>query len=116
VRVQPLSWMLLCLVFLVTLPSMAQSTIPYPQNPSLPQNPSREDESRAKIEREMAKKANQMRQADLKRDTEKLFRLATELKEYVDKTNESMLSVNVVKKAEEIEKLAHSVKEKMKGN
>ncbi len=68
------------------------------------------------MEKEMAKKANQARQADLKRDTEKLVTLATELKEYVDKTNESTLSVNVIKKAEEIEKLARSVKEKMKGN
>jgi hypothetical protein len=34
----------------------------------------------------------------------------------VDKTNESTLSVDVVKKAEEIEKLAHSVKGKMKGS
>ncbi len=68
------------------------------------------------MEREMAKKANQARQADLKRDTEKLLKMATELKDYVDKTNENTLSVEVVKKAEEIEKLAHSVKDKMKGN
>jgi hypothetical protein len=33
----------------------------------------------------------------------------------VDRTNENMLSVEVLKKAEEIEKLAHSVKDKMKG-
>ena len=64
----------------------------------------------------MAKKANLERQADLKRDTEKLLKLANELKESVDKTNEGMLSVDVVKKAEEIEKLAHSVKDKMKGS
>ena len=38
------------------------------------------------------------------------------MKEYVDKTNENMLSMDVIKKAEEIEKLAHSVKDKMKGN
>ena len=62
----------------------------------------------------MVKKANQARQADLKRDTEKLLKLATELKEYVDKTNEGTLSLDVLKKAEEIEKLAHSVKDKMK--
>jgi len=62
----------------------------------------------------MAKKANQARQADLKRDTEKLFKLATELKESVDKTSESTLSLDVIKKAEEIEKLARSVKDKMK--
>ena len=67
------------------------------------------------MEKEMAKKANQERQADLRRDTEKLLKLATELKQYVDKTIENVLSLNVLKKAEEIEKLAHSVKDKMKG-
>ena len=60
------------------------------------------------------RRPTRQRQADLKRDTEKLLKLATELKESVDKTNESTLSVDVVKKAEEIEKLAHSVKDKMK--
>jgi hypothetical protein len=34
----------------------------------------------------------------------------------VDKSSENTLSMDVVKKAEEIEKLAHSVKEKMKAN
>jgi len=92
-----------------------------PQIPSLPspqqqQPPSPEDEARRKMEKDMAKKANQERQAALKRDSEKLLKLSTELKEYVDKSNENMLSVDVIKKAEEIEKLAHSVKEKMKGN
>ncbi|HEY5178134.1 MAG TPA: hypothetical protein VII95_21475 [Terriglobales bacterium] len=68
----------------------------------------------AQQQREMAKRANVKRQQDLKTDTDKLLELATELKQYVDKTNENTLSVEVIKKAEEIEKLAHSVKEKMK--
>jgi len=67
------------------------------------------------MEKEMAKKANQQRQAELKHDTERLLKLATELKMYVDKTNENLLSIEVVNKAEEIEKLAHSVREKMRG-
>jgi predicted metal-dependent hydrolase len=62
------------------------------------------------------KVANQKRQADLKRDTDRLLELATELKAQVDKTNESILSLTVLRKAEEIEKLAHSVKEKMKAD
>ena len=74
-----------------------------------------EDEARQRMERDMAKRANQERQTNLKRDTEKLLKLSTELKEYVDKTNEGTLSLDVLKKAEEIEKLAHSVKDKMKG-
>ena len=55
------------------------------------------------------------RQAALKKDTDKLLKLAVELKDYVDKSNENVLSVDVMKKADEIEKLAHSVKDKMKG-
>jgi hypothetical protein len=93
------------------------------QNPKMPPMPmpqvpqtDQEDPSRSKLERDLAKKANQERHASLKRDTDKLLKLATELKDYVDKTNESVLSLDVVKKAEEIEKLAHSVKEKMKAN
>ena len=64
----------------------------------------------------MAKKANLARQAGLRRDTEKLLKLANELKDAVDKTTAITLSVDVVKKAEEIEKLARSVKDKMKGS
>ena len=85
----------------------------------LPENPSQqqpEDDARSKMERDMAKRANQERQASLKKDTDKLLKLSTELKEYVDKTNENMLSMDVIKKAEEIEKLAHNIRDKMKGN
>ena len=64
----------------------------------------------------MQKKANEQRHAELKRDTDKLFQLSTELKNYVEKSNENVLSVDVVRKAEEIEKLAHSVKVKMRGD
>jgi len=67
------------------------------------------------MRKSMEKKANQQRQAELKRDTERLVKLSTELKQYVDKTNENILSLDVIKKADEIEKLAHSVKTKMRG-
>jgi methionyl-tRNA synthetase len=76
----------------------------------------RDNEQHAKLEKELAKKANRDRQAQLQRDTDSLLKLANELKQYVDKSNENTLSLDVVKKAEEIEKLAHSVKEKMKAN
>ena len=66
-------------------------------------------------QRELGKKRNLARQQDIKKDTDKLLELATELKQYVDKSNEDILSMDVIKKADEIEKLAHSVREKMKG-
>ncbi len=80
------------------------------------QKQSPEDEEHAKMLKEMAKQANLKRQEDLKRDTDKLLELATQLKAYVDKTNENVMSLQVVRKSEEIEKLARSVKEKMKAN
>jgi hypothetical protein len=65
--------------------------------------------------KQMAKLANQQRQDDIRKDAAKLLELATELKQSVDKTTENTLSLDVVKKAEQIEKLAKAVKEKMKG-
>lgn len=72
------------------------------------------DPAEKQMERDRAKRLNKDRQAAIKRDTDKLLALATELKDYVDKSNEHVLSLDVVRKAEEIEKLAHHVKEKMK--
>ena len=74
-----------------------------------------EDEARSRITRDMEKKAAKDRVAALKRDTDKLLKLSVELKAYVDKSDENVLSLDVVRKAEEIEKLAKSVKDKMKG-
>jgi hypothetical protein len=63
----------------------------------------------------MEKRYNLQRQQEIQKDTEKLLELATELKQAVDKSNENMLSLDVIKKAEQIEKLAKQVKDKMKG-
>ncbi|MFY9744206.1 MAG: hypothetical protein WA252_18965 [Candidatus Sulfotelmatobacter sp.] len=73
------------------------------------------DTAQQQVARDLAKKANEARQKALKSDTDKLVKLAAELKESVDKSNADVLSVDVIKKAEQIEKLARSVKEKMKG-
>jgi hypothetical protein len=89
---------------------------PNPTRPSLPGTEPPPDEQESRLAREQAKAANRQRQEHLKHDTEKLLKLATELKSEVDKSNADILSVDVIKKADEIEKLAHSVKEKMKGN
>ena len=64
---------------------------------------------------DMEKKAAKERAAQLKNDTDKLLKLSVELKAYVDKADENVLSLDVIKKADEIEKLAKSVKDKMKG-
>lgn len=48
------------------------------------------------------------------KDTEDLYVLASELKEEMDHTTEDVLSIKVMKKAEEIEKLAEKIKNRMK--
>jgi len=115
VRPKRIAW-ILSLGLSYVIPGSAQTTTPRGSGgQTITVAPGDPDEARDKVAREMAKKANMERQAVLKADTEKLLKLSTELKEYVDKTNENVLSLEVLKKAEEIEKLAKSVKEKMKG-
>jgi nitric oxide reductase activation protein len=78
------------------------------------QQPRSPSEQEKEMQDRQIKEANKKRQEDIKNDTEKLFQLATELKAAVDKTNENMLSLDVIRKADEVEKLAKRVKEKMK--
>ena len=74
------------------------------------------DERTISMEEEQAKMRNIDRQKRLVEDTAKLLELANELKAAVDKSDKNTLSLDVVRKADEIEKLAHSVKERMKGD
>jgi hypothetical protein len=56
------------------------------------------------------------RQKQIVSDTQKLVALANELQADVQKSNKDTLSLDVIRKADEIEKLAKSVREKMKGS
>ena len=58
---------------------------------------------------------NSDRQRRLVADTDKLLGLATDLKSQVNKADKSAPPVDAAKKAEEIEKLAKSVRDRMKG-
>lgn len=58
--------------------------------------------------------ANAERKKQIADDSAKLLTLAIALKEEVDKTDKDTLSLSVIRKAQEIENLAHGVREKMK--
>jgi hypothetical protein len=62
----------------------------------------------------MVARAMADRQAQLRIDTEKLVALTAELKQHVDKAGPNILSMDVIKKAQEIQKLAKSVQDKMR--
>jgi hypothetical protein len=105
--------LVILLLFFLALPTFpAQQQLPVPQIAPPAQQPDLPPD----MQKRMQKEANKQRQAELKRDTDKLLKLSTELKDYVDKSNENVLSLDVIKKAEEIEKLARSVKTKMRGD
>jgi hypothetical protein len=62
------------------------------------------------------KAALEENEKEIKKKVDKLFQLATELKQEVDKTNSArVLSLAMLKKAEEIEKLAKDIKSRAKG-
>jgi hypothetical protein len=81
------------------------------RNSGVPDKPS---EQELAMQRNARRQLQRKRYADMKRDSQKLLELATELKQYVDKTGENILSMDVVRKAEEMEKLARQVKNNMR--
>ena len=126
IAVKPLRWILPVIFSLSSaLPAISQAGNPRPplvsasprSSAQFPlQQTQEQDEEFLRIQKESARRANEQRQLQLKRDTEKLLQLTNELKQYVDKANENILSLEVIKKAEEIERLAKSVRDRMKGH
>jgi hypothetical protein len=87
------------------------SSRPAPPDPS----PDQDDASpaTAKSPTKVLLEANEK---DIKKNIDKLLQLATDLKEQVEKTDSSkVLSLDLIKKAEEIEKLAHDIKTRARG-
>jgi hypothetical protein len=94
----------------------------FPQDPGMPppnrrRNPSDPEDPSAPGTPGAAKKAVlEQHQKNIKKDIEKLFDLAKDLKEEVDKTDATaVLSVAMLKKTEEIEKLARQIRDHAKG-
>jgi hypothetical protein len=67
------------------------------------------------MQKRVAKQRSQERFVKIKKDTDQLLELATQLKKSVDEANAQTLSLEVIRKAEQIEKLARQVRQKMLG-
>lgn len=82
-----------------------------------PGDPSRDsDDSGPLPEKSPTKVMLEANEKDIKKNIEKLYQLASDLKTEVEKTDSSqVLSLALLKKAEEIEKLAHDIKTRAKG-
>ena len=72
------------------------------------------DSANAKPVTNQAMSPEEARQAKFVADSQKLYQLAQELKVEVAKSDKNTLSISVTKKAEEIEKLAKSLKDRMR--
>jgi|SRR5271154_415377 len=105
-------------VILFTRSIMAQLPAPVPasgQNPRPAENPDARDPE-APLPKSGSKAILEANEKDIKKNVEKLYALASELKTEVEKTDSvQVLSLGLVKKAEEIEKLAHDIKMRAKG-
>lgn len=92
-----------------TIPSASESGVSPAGDPIAPAGPLHE-----RMEEQRRDALNDSRHKRLEADVEKLLALTNELKTDVDKANKDELSMDVVRKAQEIEKLAHDVQSRMK--
>jgi len=88
-----------------------------PKSNPIPTDPTQEPDNTEVMPAKSATKAIlEENQKDIKKSIEKLFQLASDLKAEVEKTDSSqVLSLSLVRKAEEIERLAHDIKSRAKG-
>lgn len=110
--------LMLCLLLAATQPLLAQSvTLPTPEpvrrdlDPfdTMKASPGTEQDER--LEKIRLQKAEEERRKRLTKDTDRMAQLVAELKDLLSKNDSSkVLSLDSVKKAEEIEKLAKRVK------
>jgi hypothetical protein len=111
----------ICSLIALTVMVQSQQQTPNMSKPILLPEANRPPDANAQMEmREQQGKKQNIDAANLERkkqisdDSAKLLKLAGDLKAEVDKTSKDTLSLGVIRKADEIERLAHSVKEKMK--
>jgi len=97
----------------ISLAAAQQSAQSSATQPPVPQAPATA-ESTADTSKPTTPQTPQLKQ--LADDTAKLLTLANELKAELDKSSKDTLSLSVIKKAEQVEKLAHKVRDEMKAS
>ena len=116
----------LCSMILAVV-AFAASTVWAQQSATVPINPNQRmgadasgfsntprDPDQNRMLKDMSRERNELRQKQIVEDTNQLLDLARQLKDAVDKSTKDQLSLSVVNTASEIEKLARTVKDKMR--
>jgi hypothetical protein len=96
-----------------SMPPLSQPTSA-PHVPGMGTADSAPDPMRGAMREQMLRQANEQRHKKMLDDANKMVQLSNELKADVEKTQKDELSVEVLKKAAEVEKLAHDVQQRMK--
>ncbi len=93
-----------------------QNSYPHlpPELNRVPDNNQIDDINAHQAKNQSFEAANAERKKQIGDESAKLLKLAKDLKSEVDKTSKDTLSLGVIRKADEIEKLADDIKEKMK--
>lgn len=94
--------------------SAAPASQPHPSAASLPDASHAVQTGQPQSKQEKIDAANALRRKQIADEAAKLLALATELKNEVNKTDKDTLSLQVIRKAESVEKVAKGVKDKMK--
>lgn len=115
---QKLAFVILIIAAVVGCCSAQGMTPPPESNPTNPTTTTQQELPPTREMIDMEKKQAERRVAErydsLKKDTDKLLQLATELKQQVDKAGPQTLSLEVIKKTKEIEDLSKKIRDKMK--
>jgi len=106
---------LLCLVSTVPTHSQSNPSNPISAEPKPQANPSTREPNPTptgdpKAELPASATPEEIRQAKIEADTKELYQLSAELRSEVAKTYKESLSLTVLKKAEEVEKVARNLK------
>ncbi len=94
-------------------PSSIRVDVPTPAN-QLPDADAQPRTNDQQVKDLVSAQANMERRKQIADDSANLLKLANDLKSEVDKTTKDTLSLEVIRKADQIEHLAHSFKEKTK--
>ena len=96
--------------------ALAPSALARAQRPQNPQQQKEDDSHLPKIDPKVTKVILEANQKDIKKNVEKLYDLASELKAEVEKTDSVLvLSIAMLRKTGEIEKLAKEIRSRAKG-
>jgi Skp family chaperone for outer membrane proteins len=116
VKVRPLSALMLLILAPLAMAQRPAPIQPAPRPPGVQQpvvtsvDPRTDESAQAE---EMKRQRNALRQKQLVEKTHELQKLTDELRAEIDKTDKDTLSLDVVKKSEQIEKLAKSIHQLM---